>query len=189
MQFPSFRFSPAGLAAGLFATASLIMAGHASAKDCGAAATADHGAFALEGLKSELMVTALACGQQERYNAFVMKFRPILLANEHTLDAYFRRTYGARGAKLRDDYVTQLADVQSLQGGKQGTLFCTQRTPMFDEVNVLQNGPDLIHYAEAKAITQPPSYEQACQGSVTHTFHRIMRTARRHARHGRTHRK
>ncbi|MEE8659694.1 hypothetical protein [Sorlinia euscelidii] len=50
----------------------------------------------MQGLKSELMVTALSCSAQDRYNAFVTKFRPKLAEEEGRLDRYFRSNYGGR---------------------------------------------------------------------------------------------
>jgi len=40
----------------------------------------DRVAFDIEGLKSELMVTALVCKQQDRYNDFMGRYRPNLVS-------------------------------------------------------------------------------------------------------------
>ncbi|WP_231118854.1 hypothetical protein [Oecophyllibacter saccharovorans] len=149
-----------------------------------------HDAFDIAGLRSELMVTALSCKKQDNYNAFVSKFRPSLLKADKRLQTYFQATYGRQGQKKRDDYVTQLADVQSLGGLKSGTIFCMQRVPMFDEVNALDTDTDLAHYAEAKDILQPSSYEsceapKASGAELTRKIsHRRGRghTVRRHRR-------
>ena len=37
------------------------------------------------------MVTALTCGADERYNAFVTKYRPELTAQDRALGSYFTR--------------------------------------------------------------------------------------------------
>jgi len=118
-----------------------------------------HEAFDVQGLKSELMVTALSCSQQDRYNAFVAKFRAHLTAEEDRLNSWFRTTYGRSAQREHDDYITQLANVQSEKSLTSGTAFCNQRTAMFDEVLVLEDAADLSAYAEAKDITQPASYE------------------------------
>src|SRR6202035_1355051 len=58
----------------------LLSAGIAAAKPC--AKPADVTAFDVAGLKSKLMVTALTCNQQDRYNDFVQRFRSELVAHE-----------------------------------------------------------------------------------------------------------
>ncbi|WP_186336038.1 hypothetical protein [Komagataeibacter melaceti] len=117
-----------------------------------------HEAFDVQGLKSELMVTALSCNAQEKYNSFVMKFRTKLTNEEHVLNAYFHTTYGRNAQRQHDDYITQLANVQSERGLHSGTAFCQQRISMFDEVLVLDTAADLSSYAQAKDILQPASY-------------------------------
>ena len=117
-----------------------------------------HSRCRVQGLKSELMVTALSCGAQDRYNSFIMKFRTKLASEEHVLNSYFNSTYGRNSQRQHDDYITQLANVQSERGLKSGTAFCQQRMSMFDEVQVLESTADLSNYAQAKDILQPASY-------------------------------
>ncbi len=140
-------------------------------------------AFDVEGLKSELMVTALSCGAQDRYNGFIAKFRPDLTAQESALKSYFSSTYGRSAQKEHDDYITQLANVQSERGLRAGTSFCEQRLSMFDEVAVLDNGHDLGSYAEAKDIVQPATYETCAAPVATRSGSRVRRI--RSSGHGR----
>ncbi|MCQ9156242.1 hypothetical protein [Acidomonas methanolica] len=142
-----------------------------------------HEAFDVQGLKSELMVTALSCNAQDRYNAFVGKFRPNLLAEEDRLQGYFRTTYGKNAKKEHDDYITQLANVQSEGGLRAGTVFCMQRVAMFDEVNALESNADLAHYAEAKDIVQPASYETCEAKPVSGSPRRKAAAQSSHGRH------
>ena len=128
-----------------------------AAPRCGMSPTRE--AFDVQGLKSELMVTALSCGAQDRYNAFVEKFRPGLNAEEAKLKAYFTSAYGRSAQKQRDDYITQLANVESERGLQAGTQFCDQRVSMFEEVAALDSVGDLGGYAEAKDIVQPAAYD------------------------------
>jgi hypothetical protein len=65
----------------------LLSAGVAFAEPC--AKPADVTAFDVAGLKSKLMVTAITCSQQDRYNDFVQRFRGELMAQERALHAYF----------------------------------------------------------------------------------------------------
>lgn len=126
-----------------------------------------HEAFNIQALKSELMVTALSCNAQDRYNAFVGKFRTTLLNEEQKLNTYFRTTYGRSAQREHDDYITQLANIQSEKGLQSGTIFCMQRLAMFDEVNALENSEDLANYTDAKDVTQPASFETCAAPAVS----------------------
>ncbi len=141
-------------------------------------------AFNVQGLKSELMVTALSCGAQDRYNAFVEKFRPGLNAEESELKTYFTTAYGRGAQKQHDDYITQLANVESERGLQAGTQFCDQRVSMFDEVAALDNVGDLGGYAEAKDIVQPAAYDSCAVPPRVKPGGRV-RHARGTARHRR----
>ncbi|MBV1835844.1 hypothetical protein [Acetobacter estunensis] len=151
----------------------------ASAASCGRSPARE--AFDVQGLKSELMVTALSCKVQDRYNAFVGKFRSTLLAEESELNSYFRKMYGKSAQREHDDYITQLANVQSERGLQSGTIFCEQRLGMFDEVAALDNAHDLSNYAQAKDIMQPAVYE-TCAAPAVEKSTRTRRTTRRAVR-------
>ncbi|GBR05928.1 hypothetical protein [Acetobacter oeni] len=145
-----------------FAVAGILFAGLscstlASAASCGSSPARE--AFDIQGLKSELMVTALSCKAQDRYNDFVAKFRSSLLTGEQRLNTYFKTTYGKSAQREHDDYITQLANVQSERGIQSGTIFCLQRLGMFDEVAALDDDHDLSKYAQAKDIMQPATFE------------------------------
>ena len=157
---------PALLAAGL------LGAGIAAAAPC--AKPADVSAFDIAGLKSKLMVTALTCNQQDRYNSFVQRFRADLTTHERALHAYFARVFGGgRAQHEHDDYITNLANTQSQSGIRQGTLFCQQNTGLFREVLALAKGTELVSYAASKALPQPlevaacPAPTRTAQASTT----------------------
>jgi hypothetical protein len=134
--------------------AGLLCAGIASADQC--ARPADVSAFDIAGLKSKLMVTALTCSQQDRYNEFVQRFRSDLMSQERALHAYFARTFGGgRAQREHDDYITSLANTVSQSGIRQGTLYCQQNVGIFTEVLALQKGSDLASYAASKGLPQP----------------------------------
>ena len=111
---------------------------------------AEKAAFDLASLKSELMVIAIDCQAEERYNAFVVRFRPDLQGSEKGLNTYFSRT-----TQAHDDYITSLANSQSQDALTRGTLFCDEHIKMFDEVLALKGSQDLLTYASAKSLTQP----------------------------------
>ena len=175
-----------GLAAGLatFLAAVLIGGPPASAaSQCGMSPARE--AFDVQGLKSELMVTALSCNAQDRYNAFVGRFRADLVGQDEALKAYFSNAYGRAAQTERDNYITQLANVQSERGLQAGTSFCEQRSSMFDEVAALDSGADLGRYAEAKDIVQPATYETCMAPTLTRgsRVRQIRRASHRTHRH------
>jgi hypothetical protein len=146
--------------------ASLLMGQVASAETC--ARPPDKVAFDIAGLKSQLMVTALACDVRDRYNSFVLRFQPELMRQEHALVAYFSRSFGRRGQQEHDDYITSLANSQSEAGIKQGTLLCKQTVGLFDAVLALPPGATLASFAADREFDQPIAV-QVCSAPVTRT--------------------
>jgi len=135
------------------AGAAVLAAGIAVAEPC--AKPADVTAFDVAGLKAKLMVTALTCSQQDRYNEFVQRYRSELTTHERALRGYFARAFGGRAQSRQDDYITSLANTQSQSGIRQGTLFCQQNVGIFTEVMALAKGTDLPGFAAAKQLQQP----------------------------------
>lgn len=133
--------------------AGLLVSQMAFAQSC--ARPADKTAFDVAGLKSQLMVTAITCEATDRYNAFIMRYRPNLVAQEKVLTAYFSRNFGKRAQAQHDDYVTSLANSQSENGLKSGTAFCNQNLAMFDQVMALHSGNELADFASNRSIVQP----------------------------------
>ncbi|MCB8873782.1 hypothetical protein [Acidisoma silvae] len=116
-------------------------------------------AMNVAGLKSQLMVTALACDTRDRYNSFVMNFRPTLMKEDTALNSYFSHHYGRSWRAEHDDYITQLANVQSDASIKQGTLFCQQNVALFGEVLALKTPKELLDFANDKPMVQPVNYD------------------------------
>ncbi len=112
-------------------------------------------AFDVASLKSELMVTAITCQLQDRYNDFVVRYQPELRADERALSRYFSRAAGRHAQQSHDDYITSLANTQSEEGVQQGTLFCQRHLSLFDEVMALKSAKELPAYAEGKSLAQP----------------------------------
>ncbi len=146
MRFP-LGLLTAGLVAGQMLAAPL------AAAQC--VRPADHASFDITALKTSLMVTALTCSADERYNAFVNKFKPELTAQDRALGSYFSRVNSRNARKQQDDYVTQLANSRSQDGNSQGSRFCARALPTFDEVMALRNGTELADYAAGKSVNQP----------------------------------
>lgn len=124
----------------------------------------DRSALEIEGLKSQLMVTALACKEQDKYNAFMSRYQPEVARAEQNLSAYFKRSYGRQATTQYDAYITNLADVQEQDGLKAGTSFCSNLPAMFDEVMSLHDSSELPAYTNAKVIAQPITFD-SCPGA------------------------
>ena len=118
----------------------------------------DRTAFDTEGLKSELMVTAETCKMTDRFNEFMNAYKPAVAQSEGVLSSYFHKAYGRQSQKAYDDYITNLANVQSQEGLKSGTAFCTIYANMFDEVMSLHDSTELVDYAHGQAIVQPLAF-------------------------------
>jgi hypothetical protein len=120
-------------------------------------------AFNVVGLKSALMVAALTCGEQDQYDTFMHSFQPHVLEAQHQVDAYFRKASGrTSGQKMEDDYVTQLANNQTIAGMAQGGAFCLNNTAEFQAVLALKSPGDLDHF-----VTNLPPATAAQVASVT----------------------
>jgi hypothetical protein len=112
-------------------------------------------AFNVIGLKSSLMVGALSCSQRDQYDAFMTQFQPHILAEQHIMDAYFRRSGGHYGQAREDDYVTLLANSQSENGIAEGAVYCSADAGVFKQVLALQTVASLDAYAAANPTPQP----------------------------------
>jgi hypothetical protein len=166
------RFAPAALAFVLVASQAL-----AAITPSTCTQSADREAFDTEGLKSELMVTALTCKAQDKYNAFMRTYQPAVMAEEKDLNTYFKRAYGKQFHKAYDEYISNLANVQSEAGIKSGTAFCDEFASMFDEVMSLHNATELADFARSQAIVQPITFETCVAAPA-----KVIRT-RRHSSH------
>lgn len=116
--------------------------------------------FDVAGLKSELMVTAIACNADSEYNAFVRRFRTELLADDQQLDAYFRARYGRSSQAAHDAYTTNIANKMSETGVSQGTDFCLRHIALFSEVLRLRDISDLRLFAVSRGYVDPVAPER-----------------------------
>ena len=123
-------------------------------------------AFNIIGLKSALMVGALSCGQQERYDSFMTQFQPHILADQHVMDAYFHRIDGYSGQHAEDSFVTELANNQSVDGIAQGSLFCLNNNAEFTAVLALKTPQALDAFVTDKPPAAAPN-ELAASASTT----------------------
>ncbi len=112
-------------------------------------------AFNVIALKSALMVAALTCGQQDQYDKFMNNFQPHVLAEQHVMDAYFKRGGGYYGQAKEDDFVTLLANNQSVGGIGQGAVFCLNNSAEFKAVLALKSPADLDNFVTDLAPNAP----------------------------------
>lgn len=120
--------------------------------------TADQSAFEIQALRSQLMVVATGCHDDERYNAFIRRFQGDLQANERAINTYFQHRYGRAAQTQHDRFVTDLANAMSHQGSDIGGDFCPRNGMIFNEVLALTSAADLPDFAAGKNLV-PASVE------------------------------
>ncbi len=129
-------------------------------------------AFNVIALKSSLMVAALSCNQQSQYDAFMTSFQPHVLEEQHVMDAYFKRFGGRSGQSREDEFVTLLANNQSVGGIAQGKVFCLNNEAEFHEVLALRSPTDLDSYVTDQAPPPSPDMVEFDQAPTVITHHR-----------------
>lgn len=112
-------------------------------------------ALEIAGLKSSLMVSALTCNQRSQYDAFMTRFQPFVLHEQHVMDAYFRQQHGRAFRHYEDSYVTDLANVQSTAGTYLGTNFCPASETLFSKVLSAKTQDELVAFARQNPALQP----------------------------------
>lgn len=128
---------------------------------------AEQAAFGVAGLKSQLMVTTLSCNADEKYNAFIKRYRKDLLANETVLNSYFSRAYGRAAVSQHDEYISNLANQSSQVSLRAGAQYCAQNLSLFDEVLALKDGNDMVKYAMGKKFEQPLAVPDCATADAT----------------------
>lgn len=116
---------------------------------------AEKAAFGVAGLKTQLVVTAISCSANAKYNVFVTRYQKDLRQQETVLKSYFSRAYGRSAQAQQDDYISSLANQTSQVGLRSGVQFCERSLSMFDEVMALKDGSAMTQYAVAKNFEQP----------------------------------
>jgi hypothetical protein len=120
----------------------------------------DQSAFEVQALRSELMVLATGCHDDNRYNAFIRRFQADLQGNERAINAYFQHRYGRAGQTEHDRFVTDLANAISRQGTALGGDFCPRNGMIFNEVLALQSSTELADFAAGKDLV--PTTVEIC---------------------------
>jgi hypothetical protein len=85
-------------------------------------------------LQTDLMVAALACGEQDRYNDFVNTFKSELSQRGRLLRAYFKRVHGASGENRMNAFVTKLANDAAQRTATGPDAYCAAAARLFNQV-------------------------------------------------------
>jgi hypothetical protein len=128
-------------------------------------------------LRSELMVLATGCHQDDRYNAFIRKYQTDLLGNEKAVGDVFKRMYGRRAQQEHDRFTTDLANGESSAGMHLGTDFCARNSLLFAEVMALHSPTELASYAAGKDLV--PTSIDVCPQVAQAPAHKVA-TATKH---------
>lgn len=106
-------------------------------------------------LKTDMMVAALTCHLQGRYNTAVLRFRPIMAGHDRALLGWFQEAFGTDpGTERHDAYITDLANGRSQQARSMiGN--CAQATRLFSGVLALRGQAQLDSYATKNLAEHP----------------------------------
>ncbi len=129
------------------------------------ASLTEQSAFEVQALRSELMVLATGCHNDDQYNAFIRRFQSDLQANERLITAYFQHRYGRAGQTEHDRFVTELANAMSRQGSDLGGDFCPRNGLIFNEVLALDTPAELADFAAGKNLV--PATIEICTPVAT----------------------
>jgi hypothetical protein len=114
-------------------------------------------------LQTELMVSALSCGESKNYNTFVSSFRPELVAQGKAMQAFFKREHGGKAQAATDKFVTQLANLASQRSSKNQAAFCAGTKTLFNGVLALKKPAELRTFVAAQPAPVLPGVKSCGQ--------------------------
>ncbi|MBC9180416.1 hypothetical protein [Pseudoroseomonas ludipueritiae] len=124
-------------------------------------------AMEVRALQSQLMVAALACNKTDQYNAFVTRNQRDLGDAYKSVTSHFKRLHGnVQGQKQLDIYITQLANAQSQDGIDQGSFFCTNVAPLFQQALAQQGGLATLASLSTQSNIVIPYGLDTCSGAT-----------------------
>jgi len=92
-------------------------------------------ALDMRALQSELMVSALSCGERDNYNQFVKEHKDYLIKNSTLLKSYFQRNYHSSAEFQMNKFITELANASSRKSlGRYQEGFCESAKEIFHQV-------------------------------------------------------
>jgi hypothetical protein len=128
-------------------------------------------------LRSELMVLATGCHNDDGYNAFIRKYQTDLMGNEKAIGDIFKRKYGKRAQQEHDRFTTELANAESSLGMRLGSDFCGRNGLIFPEVMALRSPGELAAYAAGKDLV-PTTMEVCTQVAQAAPAHKAAAPAK-----------
>lgn len=92
-------------------------------------------ALDVRALQTQLMVSALSCGNQKEYNAFIKRFKAQLAKHGNNLEHYFDRVYSEAGQQKQNNFITRLANISSeVSLDEDEDEYCNKVADLFDDV-------------------------------------------------------
>jgi GTP cyclohydrolase III len=123
-------------------------------------------AMEVRALQSQLMVAALACNKTDQYNAFVTRYQRDLGTAYNSVTSHFKRVHGSvQGQKQLDIYITQLANAQSQDGIDQGSFFCQNVSPLFQQAMADQSSLTTLASLSTQSNVVIPYGLDTCGGT------------------------
>jgi hypothetical protein len=139
----------------------------------------ERAAIEVAALRSQLMVLATGCHDDDSYNSFIRKYQPELMGNEKAIGEIFQHKYGRRGQQEHDRFTTELANDESNAGLRLGTDFCAHNGLIFQEVLALQSAAELASYAAGKDLV-PQSMEMCSEVAQSPVRRKVTAPAPKH---------
>ncbi len=100
---------------------------------------AEMAAMQMKLLQNDLMIAALSCRAQARYNEFATKFKPDLVRSGKTLTNMFVRDHDGMGRVELDRFITYLANDGSARARRIGPGYCGVASVFFDKAMSLSS--------------------------------------------------
>jgi hypothetical protein len=134
-------------------TSALAVSGLPATAAPSCASPADQSAYEVLSLRTQMILLATKCSRDQDYNKnFIVRFQPLLQANEREVLTYFRRVYGGAGQGRKDQFSTELVNVMSHEANMQGAEFCPRATMLITEMNALRSMDELVQFAAVKDL-------------------------------------
>ncbi|HEY3835886.1 MAG TPA: hypothetical protein VGL72_04925 [Bryobacteraceae bacterium] len=128
--------------------------------------TEDQSAYEVLALRQEMTLLGTKCGREQEYNKnFVVRFQPVLQANDREVLAYFRRLYGGAGQNRMQTFATDLVTQMSHEANQQGGEFCPRAVWVIREMDAVRSMDELASYAAVKVFS-PVGMSMCPQGAA-----------------------
>ena len=110
----------------------------AAARPSECASPTEYRALSARTLQTQLVVAALACGYKQEYNAIITTFRPTFASLGAPLRAYFDRQFRARGEARLNQFITELANQESVRSNRDRHGYCAASASLFVEMSAIK---------------------------------------------------